>query len=810
MKEKRARRAAIFLSALLLLGGCGKGRETPSAPTASPPPGQETQSESAGTGDSAPSGASLRISEVAPANRSLCPGADGSFPDYLEIWNSGSESCDLTGFLLSQKASLSGAWRFPAVTLAGGECLLLCCDGVNGPDFGLSRKGESLYLADGQGRAIHSVTWPELQYDEVWLLDGDETFSASRLTSPGRPNAGESAPLCPQPGALRISEVVVSNLDYRPAGLRDSYDWVELENTGTESVCLSSYCLSDRPGQEGCLPLPDITLAPGERTLLFCTGKNAPDTGIYPSLGLGLDAVEDWLYLTESDGAPVDYCALRGIPKGGSYGRVAGEEGFFYFTDPTPLAENGRGWRAIAEKPRCDTEQGVYEGVSSLRCTLSGPGDIYYTLDGSQPDANSTLYTGPISFSASGVLRAVALEEGKLPSPVATWSYILNEGHSLPVVSLVVDPTPMFVSYEGFKGIYSIPSQARIDPEIDASMAFFEPGGGCAADCTLELHGASTRNTREKKSMKLTFRGNTGGELYYDIFGDGEITRFHSLTLRSGYMSDSTLLRDPLCDEVAALCSDNVLTLKNRYCVLYINGEYWGIYSLREAYSTVYAADHLGADEDETAVCRSPVRSWFNEDMVALFARLGARPAPEVGFETIRAAIDLESLADWMVLEAYFGNYDLPGNIRYIRANGEGLWHYAFFDLDFGLRKETIDWWSVLDNGNQFGCVTTTAVRVESFRELLFTRMAALFEAGLGEELLLEKLDEYFTLLEDELPREFERWPDGVGDPQRCRAELETYITANRQRQCAASLLTHLHLKEDALPPGFPALDTLE
>ena len=53
-------------------------------------------------------------------------------------------------------------------------------------------------------------------------------------------------------------------------------------------------------------------------------------------------------------------------------------------------------------------------------------------------------------------------------------------------------------------------------------------------------------------------------------------------------------------------------------------------------------------------------------------------------------------------------------------------------------------------------------------------------------------------------------WPDGVGDPQRCRAELENYITANRQRQCAASLLTHLHLKEDALPPGFPALDTLE
>ena len=114
--------------------------------------------------------------------------------------------------------------------------------------------------------------------------------------------------------------MVVSTPDYRPAGLQDTYDWVELENAGTESIRLSSYCLSDRPGRADRLPLPDITLAPGERTLIFCTGKTVPDTGIYPALGLGLDAVEDWLYLTESDGALADYCALRGIPKGGSYG----------------------------------------------------------------------------------------------------------------------------------------------------------------------------------------------------------------------------------------------------------------------------------------------------------------------------------------------------------------------------------------------------------------------------------------------------------------------------------------------------------
>ena len=158
MKEKRARRAAIFLSALLLLGGCGKGRETPPAPTASPPPGQEAQSESAGTGDSAPSGASLRISEVAPANRSLCPGADGSFPDYLEIWNSGSESCDLTGFLLSQKASLSGAWRFPAVTLAGAS---VCCSAATESTAPISAFPERARVSIWRtGRAERSTASP--------------------------------------------------------------------------------------------------------------------------------------------------------------------------------------------------------------------------------------------------------------------------------------------------------------------------------------------------------------------------------------------------------------------------------------------------------------------------------------------------------------------------------------------------------------------------------------------------------------------------------------------------------------------------
>ena len=160
---------------------------------------------------------------------------------------------------------------------------------------------------------------------------------------------------------------------------------------------------------------------------------------------------------------------------------------------------------------------------------------------------------------------------------------------------------------------------------------------------------------------------------------------------------------------------------------------------------------------------------------------------------------DLETLADWMVLQAYFTNYDLPGNIRYIQTQEGGLWKIAFFDIDFGLRSEAVTWQHIMDPVNEFGSLTRTVLAQPEFQDILFRRMAELYKSGLCEETLIGILNDYGDTIEPELEREYERWGEGRGDLAVTKAELAEYIQSNRQSRCLAELCTAIGLDEAAV-----------
>ena len=69
---------------------------------------------------------------------------------------------------------------------------------------------------------------------------------------------------------------------------------------------------------------------------------------------------------------------------------------------------------------------------------------IFYTLDYSAPDETDAPYTGPIAVTDTTVVRAVAYQEGYLPSYSASQSYLYDAEHTLRVVSMVADPEDIF------------------------------------------------------------------------------------------------------------------------------------------------------------------------------------------------------------------------------------------------------------------------------------------------------------------------------------------------------------------------------
>ncbi len=144
----------------------------------------------------------LIINEIVADNDSGLedPDEPGSYPDWIEILNSGSTAIDLTGMQLTDDADDINQYLFPdGLILEAGELLILYAD--NDPEegdrhlpFSLSKNGEYVGLYDSSGKAsnlIDSVTFGPLGTDVAYFRcsDGDQT---QMIWQTGAPSPGLS------------------------------------------------------------------------------------------------------------------------------------------------------------------------------------------------------------------------------------------------------------------------------------------------------------------------------------------------------------------------------------------------------------------------------------------------------------------------------------------------------------------------------------------------------------------------------------------------------------------------------------------
>lgn len=699
----------------------------------------------------------VMISEAMAANKSALRGGHGDFPDWVELYNPGTEAVQLAGYTLSDGEH---DYELPEQELKGGEYfVILCAKGseyAGYASFGLSSKGETLTLTDADGNAVDEASFGESGADESYIRAEDLSMEPCSMPTPGYENteAGyEAAQESIETPALAINEVMVFNRVYDRDG--EYYDIIELKNNSDEAIDLSQYYLSDSFNVLMAYQLPAETLAPGGLYVVYCDA----------SVPFALDSERDQLYLSYEDGTLTDAVPLHGIPTGGSMGRLAGENGFFYFNSPSVGAENSGGARFISEAPVAAESDGVFEDVSRVKAELTAKGTIYYTLDGSMPDESSEVYTGPLYFDSTTVLRAVSVEDGKLPSASLDLSYIINEGHTLPVTSLIVDPE----DFTGKQGIYSNPSE---DWERPASVALFDGDEGFKIACGVKIHGATSRVAQEKKSYKLCFRGAYGGELNYDLFENG-VTEFSSILLRAAQESSfSTNIRDIAMHVLASQCEPTLSTQDYKYSILYINGEYWGIYALREAHSEEHFARHHGYDESQVTMWKGRWASDSEFEQVYRFITSNDMRDSE-NYRKAAEYIDLDSLVAWSIIESYSGNLDINSlNVRFYYTEEDHKLHIALVDLDLGLFSQ--GWFFLtVTNEYDFNILLRALLENEEFQQLMLEKAGEYLAGPLSEENATAVIDSLAAELRPEIERDGERWGYTLSQWER---HLENYV----------------------------------
>lgn len=704
-------------------------------------------------------GGSLSISEVMIKNQGLLPDEDGAFPDWIEIENTGTEPLDTEGWSLSDREGRG--WLLPSRRLESGERLIVFASGKDRQgeelhtDFALS-DGETLYLWDRSGLQAGAIALTETECGGSLCLGSDGQYSESLYPSPGCENSAQGYGAWQEsleaPGPLVINEVMTANLDFWQAGSQGYCDWVEIKNISSQAVLLSDYWLSDDEDEFRRWSLPQESLEPGE-SIVICCDDQAESAGDYPLADFALDSVSEGLYLSGPDGL-IDHVWLRDIPYECSYGRLDGESGWFFFAEPSPGYANGQGYRRVSQKPEALSPDGVFETDGPVSLELSGPGEIYYSLDSSLPSLGGSLYQGPISLDKTCVVRAIAVEEGALPSRALTLTYIINEGHSLPVLSLVSDDGAEF------SGMYSNGVKGM---ETQGSLALYEEGGSFTIPCGIRMHG-ETSLILPKKNMSVRFRGSYGqASLDYDIFGGG-VTEFTNLILRAGQDFYSGIIRNELCQNLCLNSSDAVISTRSKYCVLYIDGVYSGIYALMEKTNEQLYASIAGVSRDSVTVIESQV--WTNTELYDSVFRfcLTNDMSQDENYQHFLSLMDVDSLIDWILIEGYCANADLSyGNLRYCRSTeNDGKWRLMFYDLDSTFLDQSQNYYNLLSpysiENRQVSSLIGRLLKNEDFVHALLTRAGELLNGPLTNENTVAEIRRLAEQIEPEVERDYARF----------------------------------------------------
>jgi hypothetical protein len=204
-------------------------------------------------------------------------------------------------------------------------------------------------------------------------------------------------------------------------------------------------------------------------------------------------------------------------------------------------------------------------------------------------------------------------------------------------------------------------------------------------DCGIRIQGGHGRRPEKspKHSLRLVFRSEYGPEkLNYSLFGKNSISTFNTIILRAGFgntwihwnhseRSMAQYLRDRWTKDTHSAMGHN--SSQGSYVHLYINGLYWGIYNPSERLDREYASTHLGGDEmdydvikDYTEVVDGNITAW-NKMMLLANAGLSGNEAYQniqgnypdgTPDPNIEAMVDVVSLADYMLLNFYGGNWD--------------------------------------------------------------------------------------------------------------------------------------------------------
>ena len=756
----------------------------------------------------------LRINELIAAPRSGLRDEDGELQDWIELYNAGSQRIQLGDYALSDNEAKLTKWFFPAgAYIDPGQYYIVFCSGKDRTgettgyphtNFSLSAEGETVTLSNALGQLVDRVVFDNLPVDcSYGRNDATGSWQVYTLATPGAANTENGQARADEylralnTTKVYLSEVMSSNDNVVAAAGSANKDWVEIWNSGNDAIDLSGWGLSDNINWPRKWQFPEGTLIwPGQYKIVMLDGNNSVDTSgtLHTSFKLQRAGGET-LTLSTSDGRILDKLVLPEIPTDYSYGRTWGMGGFFYFDAPSPGAENKTGFRGFTEAPVFAQAGGLYQENVTVSISVPAGARVYYTLDGSVPTVSEgTLYTKPFTLTGSTAVRARAFETGKQPSTVVSATYVLKTFFTLPVVCLVTDPnglwdskTGIFAAGDGidltsytkipFKNptpTYRIQKENHVRVPSYAEM--FEQSGEVVFSQGVEF-GIIGQYSLDmpQKSIKVIAKARYGSKYINGaLFPDREFTQYRAFVLRnSGNDCVWTRMVDGVQSRLIDQLDTTVIHQAWRPVIVYINGQYWGHYNLRERVSEYFVAQHEGLDMSKAKTIdvlesngtkSSQVNNGSNAEWKEFISTVKTlSPGTNAAdLQYILDRVDVDNYFDYVIFESFFANTD-TGNIRFYKVPGR-KWRWLLYDMDYGLFNYGSNGIGNYLNPKGHGAnndidnsLILKLLENSEMKDKFLTRFGEVFRFFTTERMLAQ-IDECYRILEPEMEMHFDRW----------------------------------------------------
>lgn len=724
------------------------------------------------------------LSEYMTSNKSKAYDNYGATPDWIELYNAGEQSVDLSGMFLSDELSKPNKWKIPdGVSIGAGEYLIIWCDGLDEykdghihSSFKLSNDDSGIILTDQIGLTVFAFVMlpPEKDTSCGIITDGGYGFFIE--PTPGKANTTNAVVASIAP-TKATQDVYISEAAASSNGGVDC-DWIELSNNASYSVDLSGWGIGKNPTAPE-YTFSGITAESGGYILLYADGGNGSGEGVHLPFKISLDG--DILYLFDNEGYCCDTLSFDALQPQHTCGKVFGGD-TVYYDKPTPKAKNSStSYKGYTQLPALSNAGGYAKKDEVITLSGSDAVTVRYTTDGTLPDPSSGVFSS-YTVSQNSIIKMQAYCDGYLPSPVYSATYIIDSEHDIPIVCISADPDDL---YSNDKGIFAygynyesdfpyVGANFWQDWEREASFEYYSSDGarqlGCQAG--IKVFGQFSR-AYAQKSFSLHFRGKYGcSSVEYPFFEGNPVDEFSSLVVRAGGQDQGfTRIRDALCSEVFSEYS-SIAYMDWQPVAVYINGEYYGFYDLREKINESYFEAHEGIDEDNIDILKGNGRIVIAGDNTDYYDMLeyvkNHDMSKKENYDYICGLVDIDNYIDYLIAEIFFCNTD-TGNIKFYREHG-GKWKWVIFDLDMAMRTEATwetDYNSIKNlfnpeghgSNNSFSTVLQCGLlKNEQFKQKFINRYAELLNTAFQPENMNTKLDEMAAIIDSEMVLHGDRW----------------------------------------------------